>query len=895
MRNAGAVTPLPTPAPTPPSPLLDRPRLAALLDADRPLTLVVACAGSGKRTAVRGWLTARGHAALWVPAVAGRTDATRLAADVAAGSEGVRAVDLGREPPGPAIDPDDPAAVADRLRRALAHRGRALCLVLDAGGERLDPAAAALATALLREPAAGLRLLVVAGAAPDLPLSRLRLDGRLGEVGREELRFTPGEVAALLGLRAGPAAARSADVLAATGGWAAGVAAHATAAADAAAERDAPGSWLDRGRQLADEFAREEVLGPLDPVLRDALVRTAPLPELDPAVVGAALGGAAADGAAVVDALVAADLAQPTGEPGRVRARTFLRPLLARLRERELAAVAATAQARALAAACEAEGRVGDAVTLLTETGDEAGAVAVIGRGTDAALARDDWPRLERWLALLPEAVADRHAETLVARAWVSHLSGRTAPLPGIVDRVAELDADLPPDDPGRLEREGMAEIFRIATLVPIEADPASVLRRLEEVGRQIRPGNRYGRGLAVHGVALALQGLGRGDEAVARLTEWVAQEADRADAAYARGLQGLVFVHYQAGNLAAAARVAEELRAVADRHGLPVGGTWARRFLGRVAYEQGRLAEAADWFAAATADPAGNRACFAESTVGRAASLVAVGQAARGLHVVDDALRQATEARATFLTATLRAAQGVLAVRAGRAEPAEALPATVGAGLDLMSLHAQLHPVTARAELLLREGSPAGLDEAGRLVGALRGRAAGCRHVPALVVAEALAAALARARGEGGAAEAALGRAAALGVPAGTRQTFLDLAPLLRPALPESAPGAARSRELARVAAWLAADPAAARARSRPEAGGRPSPLELLTVREAEVLALLARRMTYQEIGDALSISAGTVKFHLGSVYGKLGVSGRRQALLRAADLGWDLAAPGR
>ena len=55
-------------------------------------------------------------------------------------------------------------------------------------------------------------------------------------------------------------------------------------------------------------------------------------------------------------------------------------------------------------------------------------------------------------------------------------------------------------------------------------------------------------------------------------------------------------------------------------------------------------------------------------------------------------------------------------------------------------------------------------------------------------------------------------------------------------------------------------------------------------------MLGLLARRMSYKEIGEVLSISPQTVKHHLANVYGKLGADGRRAALLRAADLGWRL-----
>lgn len=68
------------------------------------------------------------------------------------------------------------------------------------------------------------------------------------------------------------------------------------------------------------------------------------------------------------------------------------------------------------------------------------------------------------------------------------------------------------------------------------------------------------------------------------------------------------------------------------------------------------------------------------------------------------------------------------------------------------------------------------------------------------------------------------------------------------------------------------------------------PKALELetpLTAREQDVLGLLARGASNKEIGKALFISEGTVKNHVTSIFGKLAVSDRTQAALRARDLG--------
>uniref|UniRef100_A0A831TH15 Response regulator transcription factor n=1 Tax=Thermorudis peleae TaxID=1382356 RepID=A0A831TH15_9BACT len=61
----------------------------------------------------------------------------------------------------------------------------------------------------------------------------------------------------------------------------------------------------------------------------------------------------------------------------------------------------------------------------------------------------------------------------------------------------------------------------------------------------------------------------------------------------------------------------------------------------------------------------------------------------------------------------------------------------------------------------------------------------------------------------------------------------------------------------------------------------------EPLTKREREVLRYLAQGMTNQEIADTLHVSQGTVKAHVESIIGKLGVANRTQAVVRALELG--------
>jgi DNA-binding NarL/FixJ family response regulator len=62
----------------------------------------------------------------------------------------------------------------------------------------------------------------------------------------------------------------------------------------------------------------------------------------------------------------------------------------------------------------------------------------------------------------------------------------------------------------------------------------------------------------------------------------------------------------------------------------------------------------------------------------------------------------------------------------------------------------------------------------------------------------------------------------------------------------------------------------------------------EAPTPRERDVLGLAALGLTNRAIAGRLGMSEHTVKFHLASVYAKLGARGRTQAVRRALQRGW-------
>jgi LuxR family maltose regulon positive regulatory protein len=111
-------------------------------------------------------------------------------------------------------------------------------------------------------------------------------------------------------------------------------------------------------------------------------------------------------------------------------------------------------------------------------------------------------------------------------------------------------------------------------------------------------------------------------------------------------------------------------------------------------------------------------------------------------------------------------------------------------------------------------------------------------------------------------------------------RRPFLDAGAWIRPLL-----ATAPLDELA--GGWLT--PGAPGRGERPAPGLPPSPLVAveLSGRERDVLERLSRMMSTEEIAADLYVSVNTVKTHLKSVYRKLAVNRRSDAVHRARDLG--------
>ncbi|WP_412028423.1 BTAD domain-containing putative transcriptional regulator [Deinococcus yunweiensis] len=253
-----------------------RPRLLALLEAS-PIVVVVAPAGYGKTTALAAAGPELGGVRAWLTLDADDADPLVLAASLALAVEGLP----GGAAPGALLDAGaSPRRVAARVADVLdAAQAR---LVLDEAQHLLGP----LVGGVLREVldcGAGRMTLLSRVPLPLPDLTRLEAAGIVTRLSAADLGFTLDEMGTLLraqGLTPGNAEVRQAHAL--TEGWpiAARFLAHSVAQGrvQLRALADLDGGEAQLGTLFA--YLAQEVLGPLEPALRNVLTRGSVFEEL---------------------------------------------------------------------------------------------------------------------------------------------------------------------------------------------------------------------------------------------------------------------------------------------------------------------------------------------------------------------------------------------------------------------------------------------------------------------------------------------------------------------------------------------------------------------------------------------------------------------------------------
>jgi LuxR family maltose regulon positive regulatory protein len=873
-----------------------RQRLLVQLTAslERRLILVSAPAGYGKTALVSRWLDTVDRPCAWFSVDEHDDDLATFLIYLAAAIRTVAHEALGAlelllsAPTLPA-----PHRLADTLLQALADLPGPLILALDDYHTVNAPEIHALMVRLVERLPAHVHLVLITRADPPLPLDRLRGRQELGELRAADLRFSTAETRLLLQRMLGPeVTAETAALLEeSTEGWAVGL--HL--AALSLRNRPDPAVFArhiaEHGHQAITEYLLSEVLASLPPVQRDCLLQSALFDRFCAPLIDAIQGeeNVKLAGDAFVSAIRRANLfVVPLDDEGTwFRYHHFFQSLLrARLSQRfarrEIEAVHARASAW-----FTAQGLVDEAVLHALKAGDPGRAAWLVEEQVHPALDREDWRSIEHWISLLPAAVAGR-PRLLVAQAWLHFIRWKFGALEANID-AAEDALTAEPTAAGNAEPTLRGEISVLRAALAHSHGDGRLTVQLAAAGQAaLRPELRYVMSMAHFYYMWGLQVSGCYEQAVDFGQRQLETCGWQPPTLALRLFLGLSTVHFEMANLPAMQNIVTIWQKVAEQTGFRLSMAWSLYAQGWLCYQRNELDAAAACF----------RRLAEMAWVAHSRSVV---DGYTGLVLIDLARGDPAAALSHIRALQERLAErGMLALAgvAGSIEQRVALASGSATALDWRQGVRRgapggdfwEQPALTQVRTLLAAGGCEQLALAAELLAEGRAYALARNANRRLIEIGALHALVLAAQGDAAAARAVLQEAVERAAPGGALRLLVDCGPGLISLLEELKAAGVAPGYLQQVLAAFDAPPmllsAAQPVRAAP-AARQPTPAELFTNRELDVLSLLAQRLTDKEIAARLVLSPLTVKKHMQRVYRKLGVDNRRAAVVEARRLG--------
>ena len=862
-------------APPPPLRSLERQHLMQRLDAGllSKLTLVCAPAGFGKSTLLGAWAQACEHPSAWLSLDEGDRDPNQFAAYLTASLRSVSA-DLGdgalalaQARPRPL-----PETVLIHLINRLAKRRGRLVLVLDDYQFASGPEVDALLAFLIDNLPAQLHLVVVSREVPAIPLARLRAQGQVLDMGPQDLRFMAQESRLFLNqsMALGLTESQVQALDARTEGWPAGLHMAAVALARKSDAESFIRSFTGSHR-LVQDYLLEEVLQRLPADVQAFLLRTSVLdrmcPELCDAVMQSEGGGE------FLHSLDHSNLFVVPLDDDR-RWYRYHHLFGAMLQQRLIESEAVAPLHLRASAWFESQGMVSQALHHAVAAGDTLRAFHVVqGRGMPLYFLEDAEPVLQ-WLQDQPPAYMDAHPPLWLVLAWAylatSQHSRMRAP---IIGAEAAIESAL--DHPAYRSWRGELNAIRAWESVAL-CDPVAIKRE----------------------ATLALAWLPQ-DQLAVRVTAHCA----------------LGVAHQFSGDRGAAKRVYGEVVPMAESCGNRMFTIVACIALGHLQEDDNHLHLAARTYGRALqvlGDQPHLVACEVHLGLARihylwndlAAAAMHAETSSRlaALLECDSALgadalraqillsRAETDAALTLLTQASTAAQtrnqqgGRLAIAQVQVQALLQTGEVIAAGQIAQT---QALPL-AHAWVLLARGQALQAQEALTAFLEAPGAAASTADVLRALLLKALAL---DAFDPSDAALMVLEEAMALAEPQGCVRAFVDLGGPMQRLLSKAIHGARPRYTAMLLDAMQAHLVALAPAAPPPVVADQPTNTmramaDPLSPRELQILSLICKGLSNQEIGQQIFLSLSTVKWHNQNIFDKLDVQRRTEAVARAREL---------
>ena len=517
-------------------------------------------------------------------------------------------------------------------------------------------------------------------------------------------------------------------------------------------------------------------------------------------------------------------------------------------------------------------------------------AVSLIAKHRHILMDSEQWQLHERLLRLFPTDTIEKHPDLILMAAWLARL-GRfdLARSMELVDQAESLlDKQSDPSD-HTIHLKGEIDTLRSAVAGDTASDPQNIIVLAHRALATTPRSWYYVRSTAWLYLSVAYQMVGKLDQAYATLAKGEPEDLAATVGVSARIAGSCCFIEWMAGDLSAIPQGAGHLLAVSESHHRRESLGWAHYLLTSAAYVRNDLktatihAQAIEKLRFVSRPMAYLQSAFIYTSI-----LQAQGQPEQARQKLDMAFDFLRETRNEGLMPLTQAFQAELAVRQGNLNETRHWATAIGPFLPLTLMPYFYAPQLTLPKILLAQDTPASREQAATLLSQLHTFVTKTHNCHFTIAVLALQAMLNDAQGDERAALALLQQAITLAEPGGGIRLFVDLGPRLAPLLKQLFQAGIFPNYTGQILQAFAESTAAeSSSNTVVRNSAQPELIEPLTNREYEILILLGQRLTNKEIAESLFISHLTVKRHTSTIYQKLQVNGRREAVDKAINLG--------
>jgi len=531
----------------------------------------------------------------------------------------------------------------------------------------------------------------------------------------------------------------------------------------------------------------------------------------------------------------------------------------------------------------DAHGYLEEAVHHILHSGDEQTMRSMIQRYRRELFQKEKWVRIDALLNQLPISIVEKDPELLMAKVWISIKGHRDIEARTIFGKVQKL---LENRSFGDTDQPLLGEIDVILCWgYYLKGEGEVALKYARSAVKRLPLTYECERGYAVMMEAVSLQMAGRKPEGLKLVYNTLEKNRQLRFSFRIRLLEALGYIYWMAGDMINLRNVGKSLLTHSNTEGLSDAITTGHYWVGMANYVMGDIEQAAQVVSTLFEQTYKNyNNFFVRATYVYSMSCELLGQSKQASEILDNTISYCMDTGDSYSVIITKGFQAELALRQGRMSDAESWLSTFEPSSTPMSYGATVAELTA-VRILHYNKTTDSIEKATILLDGLNAYFRGIHNTRFLIETLVMQGLVFQAEGKQAEADSCLTEAVALAQPGNFVQVFIDCGSEVVPILNRLNLDEGGLHFAGRILKAVSS-----RKDLNQQRIGAIDTAEIhtgLSNREQEVLSCLAERLTNREIGERLFISPGTVKRHTHSIYNKLAVNSRQEAVAKAEGLG--------